>query len=320
MSTAQFNALHSALSEGLASVRSAGQFQCLALADNRGLAWAADGALPAPDHFAAIPSLLARAFADRQPLLRFFSEKRMRFEHRSDSLAWIKRGLQGVPSQADFMLDVPGDKDAVDSNEFVVGWDHDYLVMRHITVDNSTWCLLGVTPNANTGRAALAKAAPGLAALLGSAAEGSRGRSPGAPSPDSLQAKLVSAMEVFRESAPDILMAAVTSKDGFVVAALEGGSVDAEIVAPLMGHSFLAIQESTQRLCGSTESAMLRMEQGILLSRELSNDLLFAAMLAPSACTGLVLSAFETAAIALRGALDALPAAMAAPQLEEVAV
>lgn len=319
MSTAQFNALHSALSEGLASVRTAGQFQCLELADERGLAWAADGGLPTPDHFAAIPSLLARAFADRQPLLRFFSEKRMRFEHRSDSLAWIKRGLLGVPSQADFLLDVPGDKDAVDSSEFVIGWDANFLVMRHITVDETTWCLLGVTPNATTGRAALSKAAPGLATLLASSKDGSRLPVTGAPDANSLQGKLLNAMEVFRNSAPDILMAAVTSKDGFVVAALDGSSVDADTVAPLMGHSFLAIQESTQRLCGSTESAMIRMENGILLSRELSDDLLFAAMLAPSACTGLVLSAFETAATALRGALEALPAAVSAPQMEGVA-
>jgi predicted regulator of Ras-like GTPase activity (Roadblock/LC7/MglB family) len=320
MSTAQFNVLHSALSEGLASVRTAGQFQSLALADDRGLAWASDGSLPVPDHFAAIPSLLARAFADRQPLLRFFSEKRMRFEHRSDSLAWIKRGLTGVAAQADFQLDVPGDKDALESSEFIVGWDDNYLVMRHITVGDTTWCLLGITPNANVGRAALSKAAPGLATLLSSATDGSRALPTSPLDGKSLQGKLMSAMEVFRNSAPDILMAAVTSKDGFVVAALEGSAVDAEAVAPLMGHSFLAIQESTQRLCGSTESAMVRMEQGILLSRELSDDLLFAAMLAPSACTGLVLSAFETAAVALRGALEALPAAVSAPQLEGVAV
>ena len=318
MSTAQFHALHAALTEGLASVKAAGQFKSIALADARGLAWASEGDVPIPDHLAAIPSLIARAFADRQPLLRFFSDKRMRFEHRSDSLAYIKKGLQGVPADPVFILDVPGDKEAAEGHEFVVGWDTSHLVMRQIQVRDETWYLLGVTPNANAGRAALAKAAPGLALMLASAADSGGGDAGPSVDSDALHHRLTAAMEVFRSSAPDILMAAVTSKDGFVVAALQDGAIDAELVAPLMGHSFLAIQESTQRLCGATESAMLKMEQGILLSRELSDDLLFAAMLAPAACTGLVLSAFDKAAVALRNALDALPAAVAAPRAEEV--
>jgi hypothetical protein len=49
---------------------------------------------------------------------------------------------------------------------------------------------------------------------------------------------------------------------------------------------------------------MLRMEEGTLLARELTDDLLLIAMLAPSACTGLILTAFESAADALRSALD----------------
>ena len=317
MSTAQFHALHAALTEGLASVKAAGQFQSIALADARGLAWASEGEVPIPDHFAAIPTLIARAFADRQPLLRFYSDKRMRFEHRSDSLAYIKKGLQGVPADPVFQLDVPGDKEAAEGNEFVVGWDASHLVMRQIRIRDETWYLLGVTPNAQAGRAALSKAAPGLASMLASAADSGGGDAVSVES-DALHYRLTAAMEVFRTSVPDILMAAVTSKDGFVVAALQDGAIDAELVAPLMGHSFLAIQESTQRLCGATESTMLKMEQGILLSRELSDDLLFAAMLAPAACTGLVLSAFDKAAVALRTALAALPAAVAAPRAEEV--
>jgi predicted regulator of Ras-like GTPase activity (Roadblock/LC7/MglB family) len=319
MSAPQFNALYAALGEGLASVRSAGGFQSIALADSRGLAWAADGDIPTPDHFAAIPSLIARAFADRQPLLRYYSDKRMRFEYRSDTLAYIKCGLTGENAEATYHLDVPGDKEAVDANEFVVGWDSAHLVLRHIPVGSETWRLLGVTSNPTAGRAALAKAAPGLASLLEAAGDGTRLLEHARPEADSLQGRLIAAMEVFRSSAPDILMAAVTSKDGFVVAALEGGDVDAEMVAPLMGHSFLAIQESTQRLCGATESAMLRMEHGVLLSRQLSDDLLFAALLGPSACTGLILSTFETAADALRCALDTLTVAVAAPQIQEVA-
>lgn len=317
MSTAQFHALHAALTEGLASVKAAGQFQSIALADARGLAWASEGEVPIPDHFAAIPTLIARAFADRQPLLRFYSDKRMRFEHRSDSLAYIKKGLQGVPADPVFQIDVPGDKEAAEGNEFVVGWDASHLVMRQIRIRDETWYLLGVTPNAQAGRAALSKAAPGLASMLASAADSGGGDAASVES-DALHHRLTVAMEVFRTSVPDILMAAVTSKDGFVVAALQDGAIDAELVAPLMGHSFLAIQESTQRLCGATESTMLKMEQGILLSRELSKDLLFAAMLAPAACTGLVLSAFDKAAVALRTALAALPAAVAAPRAEEV--
>jgi predicted regulator of Ras-like GTPase activity (Roadblock/LC7/MglB family) len=118
---------------------------------------------------------------------------------------------------------------------------------------------------------------------------------------------------------PGIQMSAVTSKDGFVVAAMEGGTMDADLVAPLMGHSYLAIEESTQRLCGATESVMLRMEHGILLAREVADDLLFAALLDPSACTGLVLSAFETSAMALRDALESLSSPMTAPKGCEVA-
>lgn len=318
MSAPQFHALHAALTEGLSSVKAAGQFKSIALADARGLAWASEGDVPVPDHFAAIPSLISRAFADRQPLLRFFSDKRMRFEHRSDSMAYIKKGFQDGPADPVFQLDVPGDKEAAEANEFVVGWDGSHLVMRQIRIHDEIWCLLGVTPNANAGRAALAKAAPGLASLLSSASDMGGADASHSLETDALHRRLTAAMEVFRSSAPDILMAAVTSKDGFVVAALQNGAIDAELVAPLMGHSFLAIQESTQCLCGATESAMLKMERGILLSRELSDDLLFAAMLAPAACTGLVLSAFEKAAIALRNALEALPAAVAAPRVEEV--
>ncbi|HEY3412893.1 MAG TPA: hypothetical protein VGM51_07530 [Armatimonadota bacterium] len=318
MSTAQFNALHAALAEGLASVKAAGQFKSIALADARGLAWASDGDVPIPDHLAAIPSLIARAFADRQPLLRFYSDKRMRFEHRSDSLAYIKKGLQGAPADPVFQLDMPGDKEAAEGNEFVVGWDTSHLVMRQIRVSDEKWYLLGVTPNANAGRAALSKASPGLASMLDSVAKAGRGDAAVSAETEALHQRLNTAMNVFRSSAPDVLMAAVTSKDGFVVASLQDGAVDAELVAPLMGHSFLAIQESTERLCGATESAMLKMEQGILLSRELSDDLLFAVLLAPSACMGLVLSAFDRAAVALRDALEALPAAVAAPHAEEV--
>lgn len=319
MSAGQFDALHSALGEGLASVKAAGQFQAIALADGRGLAWASDGNVPAPDHLAAIPSLVARAFADRQPLLRFFSDKSMRFEYRSDTLAYIKKGLEGSPAEAAYFLDVPGDKDAAAPVEFVVGWGQSSLVLRPIQVGDDLWCLLGITKNASLGRNALAKAAPGLAALLAGVADVRPSANP-LPDGESIRMRLLAALETFRSCAPDILMAAVTSKDGFVVAALPDSPVDAEVVAPLVGHSFLAIQESTQQLCGATESAMLRMEEGILLARELTGGLLFASLLAPTACTGLVMSAFETAASALRGALESLPAAVAAPRAEEVAV
>lgn len=295
---------HEALRDAMEKMRAAGQFQKLILADAGGLAWSVVGEMPSPDEAAAIPSLIARAFADRQPLLRFFSDKAMRFEYHSDALAYIKSSMQGAAAAAEYELDVPGEKDAMKAGEFVVAWDGAWLVLRHIPVHDETWCLLGVAPNPVTARLALQKASPPFGKLLNALTGEKIPMGMLGSNDEALQTRMVSALEALRTSAPDVFMAAVTSKDGFVVAALDGSEVDPEMVAPLMGHSFLAIQESTQQLCGAAHSAMLRMEKGTLLARELTNDLLLVALMPPSACTGMILTAFEAAAASLRGALD----------------
>jgi predicted regulator of Ras-like GTPase activity (Roadblock/LC7/MglB family) len=304
MSVQKTTPIHTVLRDALETMRSNGQFRSLALADAHGLAWAVAGDLATPDQIASIPALLSRAFTDKQPLLRFYSDKAMRFEYRSDSLAYIKSAMEGASAQADYTLDVPGDKNAMKGGEFVIAWDDAYLVLRHVAVHDETWCLLGVAPNPVTARLALQKAAPALAKTLNAVTSEHLHMAEAAGDDAALQTRMLTALEGFRAAAPDVQMAAVTSKDGFVVAALQGGTVEPDMVAPLMGHSFLAIQESTQRLCGATQCVMLRMEEGTLLARELTDDLLLAALLAPSACTGLILTAFETAAAALRAALD----------------
>lgn len=306
-------AAQGALRDAMEKMRAAGQFQTLTLADAGGLAWAVAGELPSPDEAAAIPSLIARAFADRQPLLRFYSDKAMRFEYRSDTLAYIKSSMQGQRAGADYDLDVPGEKDAMRAGEFVVAWDGAWLVLRHIPVHDETWCLLGVAPNPVTARLALQKAAPSFGKMLNALTGETMPMGAPESQDDALHTRMVNALEALRVAAPDIFMAAVTSKDGFVVAALDGSEVEPEMVAPLMGHSFLAIQESTQRLCGATHCAMLRMEEGTLLARELTHDLLLTALMPPTACTGLILTAFEAAAAALRAALDTIAPAPAEP-------
>jgi predicted regulator of Ras-like GTPase activity (Roadblock/LC7/MglB family) len=317
MPAAPKNAMNAVLGEELLAIKEAGHFRVAALADTRGLAWATAGEILVPDHLAAVPSLVARAFNDRQPLLRFFSQQSMRFEYHSDCLAYIQRSIDGEAPGASFLLDVPQDKE---SQEFVVAWgENEYLVIRHFMVRDEAWCLVGIGSNPTEGRKAMRQATDGIAERL-STLSGPYG--PPVDSPDqqhTLRERMVAVLESLREAVPGIQMSAVTSKDGFVVAAMEGGTMDADLVAPLMGHSYLAIEESTQRLCGATESVMLRMEHGILLAREVADDLLFAALLDPSACTGLVLSAFETSAMALRDALESLSSPMTAPKGCEVA-
>jgi predicted regulator of Ras-like GTPase activity (Roadblock/LC7/MglB family) len=302
-------ATHEALRDAMEKMRAAGQLRTLVLADARGLAWSVAGELPSPDEAAAIPSLIARAFTDRQPLLRFYSDKAMRFEYRSDTLGYIKSSMQGTPAGADYDLDVPGEKDAMKAGEFVIAWDDAWLVLRHIAVHDETWCLLGVAENPVTARLALQKAAPGFGKMLNAITGEQMPMGRSEANDDALHTRMVSALDALRAAAPDIFMAAGTSKDGFVVAALDGDGVEPEMVAPLMGHSFLAIQESTERLCGATHCAMLRMEEGTLLARELTHDLLLTALMPPTACTGLILTAFEAAADALRAALDTTTAA-----------
>lgn len=334
MSVAQTTAIHAALTETLEGVLAAGQFRTVALADARGLMWAVAGTLPAPDRLAAMPSLIARAFTDRQPLLRFFSGKGMRFEYRSDTAAYIKEGVEGEPSAAEFLLDVPAkasgkgarslignrsDADPAASGEFMVHWGGEHLVMRRVALEDADWCVMGLTADPDAAREALRKAAPALADVLGGQANTRSREMPFDETAAALHARMGLVLESFREAAPEIHMAAVTSKDGFVVAAL-ADTVEADTVAPLIGHSFLAIQESTQRLCGETECVMLRMADGILLARELTDDLLFAALLAPTACTGLILTAFETAANGLCRALHGVAStASAAVGMEAVA-
>lgn len=319
MSAAQTHAIHAALTETLEGMRNAGQFRTVALADSHGLMWAVAGDLLAPDRLAALPSLISRAFTDRQPLLRFYSDKGMRFEYRSDTLAYIKAGVEGVPSGADFLLDVPGEKparggrakagrggvEALESREFVIQWDDEYLVLRNVCVQEEDWCVMGLSGNPSAARTALQKGAPIVSGLLNGMTRESLGGASRSNEDMALHARMNAELEGFRDAAPEIHLAAVTSKDGFVVAAL-AGAVEADMVAPLIGHSFLAIQESTQRLCGDTECVMLRMDEGILLARELTDDLLFAALLAPTACTGLILTAFEAAATGLRSALNSM--------------
>lgn len=306
-------ATHEALRDAMEKMRAAGQFHTLALADARGMAWAVAGEMPTPDEAAAIPSLIARAFADRQPLLRFYSDRAMRFEYRSDTLAYIKSSMRQAPAKADYDLDVPGEKDAMKAGEFVVAWDEDFLVLRHIPVHDETWCLLGVAPNPVTARVTLQKAAPAFGKMLNAITGEDMPMGIPEGDGDALHTRMVNALEALRAAAPDVFMAAVTSKDGFVVAALDGSEVEPEMVAPLMGHSFLAIQESTERLCGATHCAMLRMEEGTLLARELTHDLLLTALMPPTACTGLILAAFDAAAAALRAALDTTATAPAEP-------
>jgi predicted regulator of Ras-like GTPase activity (Roadblock/LC7/MglB family) len=324
MSAAQSHAIYASLTEALEAVRTAGQFRAVALADARGLLWSLAGEIGAPDRLSAIPSLITRAFTDRQPLLRFFSDKGMRFEYHSDTLAYVKAGVEGLPSSTDFLLDVPSDKavkggrapkagrDADGSQEFVVLWNDEFLVMRHIKVGGEDWCLLGIAVNPIPARVALQKGAPGIAARLDGLTHETLGTARRNAGEMALHARMSAELEGFRASASEILLGAVTSKDGFVVAALDG-AVEAELVAPLIGHSFLAIQESTQRLCGETECVMLRMDEGILLARELTDDLLFAALLAPTASTGLILAAFEAAAQGLRAALESMATASSSP-------
>ncbi|HEY3267898.1 MAG TPA: roadblock/LC7 domain-containing protein [Armatimonadota bacterium] len=318
MSAAQTTELHAALKNALTAVASAGQFRVVALADAQGLPWAFVGDAAAPDQLASIPALLSRAFEDRQMLLRFFSEKTMRFEYRSDSLAYIKSTVEGAAAGAAYNLDVPADKDAHEAVEFVLNWDNAFLVLRRFAVEEEMWAMLGIAANPVPARAALQKAIPGIAEIIRRSPESAPAL--GILPEMALHAKMTAALEGFQAAAPDIQMAAVTSKDGFVVAALEGG-LDAEVVAPLMGHAFMAIQESTQVLCGATQSVMLRMEDGILLARELTDDLLFAALLAPNASTGLIRSAFEAAANQLRIALEDMESAVHVSQESlEVAV
>ncbi len=334
MSAVQTHAIHSALTETLEGMRSAGQFRTVALADAHGLMWAVAGDLLAPDRLAALPSLISRAFTDRQPLLRFFSDKGMRFEYRSDTLAYIKAGVEGVASGADFLLDVPGEKpakagrapkggrgasEALDSREFIIQWDDEFLVLRNVTVQAEDWCVMGLSGNPGAARIALQKGAPNVSGLLNGMTRESLGGVARSGDDLALHARMNAELEGFRAAAPEIHLAAVTSKDGFVVAAL-AGAVEADMVAPLIGHSFLAIQESTQRLCGETECVMLRMDEGILLARELTEDLLFAALLAPTACTGLILAAFEAAATGLRSALDSMVPSDSTPQDLEAVV
>jgi predicted regulator of Ras-like GTPase activity (Roadblock/LC7/MglB family) len=315
MSVKQPTAIHAVLRDALEGMRAAGQFRSLALADAHGLAWALTGELSAPDQIAAVPALISRAFTDRQPLLRFYSDKAMRFEYRSDSLAYIKSLMEGAPAGADYTLDVPGDKNAMKAGEFVVAWDDAYLVLRHIPVHDETWCLLGVAPNPVTARLALQKAAPAVEKTLNSVTSEHLHMADANEDGGALHARMGAALEGLRAAAPGIHLAAVTSKDGFVVRALDGATVEPDMVAPLMGHSYLAIQETTQRLCGATQCVMLRMEEGTLLARELTDDLLLIAMLAPSACTGLILTVFESAADALRAALDTGAPAVQSPPI-----
>jgi predicted regulator of Ras-like GTPase activity (Roadblock/LC7/MglB family) len=256
-----------------------------------------------PDQLASVPSMLARAFADRQPLLRYFSPSAMRFEYHSDSLKFVQERVDGYAPGASYFLDVPSEKD---TGEFIVTWDEKhFLLLRDFPVGDERWTLLGIGSEAAPARTAMRSAAGQMAARIKGLRE--RGLVPehgsaGAP----LRDRMAMALTAFRDTTEGIRMSAVTSKDGFVVASLGEDSMDPELVAPLMGHSFMAIQESTQRLCGATETVMLRMEEGILLGRELSDGLLFAALLEPSACTGQVLSIFELAGTALKQALEAM--------------
>lgn len=308
MSAAQKDATHTALTEALTTMRAAGHFRFVSLADAQGLMWGYSGELSSPDRLAAIPSLILRAFTDRQPLLRYFSDRGMRFEYRSDTLSYIQEGVEGVSESADFLLDVPGDRGArgsratEEAREFVLLWRNEFLVLRHVALRDESWCLLGLGSNPVAGRTALQKGAATLAVLLEHLPREEAHRSGGRAPEAALHARMAAELEGFRGVAPQILLATVTSKDGFVVAGLDG-AVDPDMVAPLIGHSFLAIQESTQNLCGDTECVMLQMDEGILLARELRDGLLFAALLAPTACTGLILTAFEKTAAGLQSAL-----------------
>lgn len=309
--------MHAALKEDLTAVKSAGHFSLVVLADPRGLAWAVAGDSQAPDQFAAIPALLARAFADRQPLLRFFSQQMMRFEYHSDSLAYIRQGVDGHVASPVYFLDVPS---AQDTRDFVVAWSETtYLVIRSLPTQSGDWALLGLTDNPQAARNAFKQGAPALVVRLESVRPESLLGLEGENATDTLHARMLSALEAFQRAVPGIQMAAVTSKDGFVVTSLAGGGMEAEMVAPLLGHSFLAIQESTQQLCGTTEMVLLRMEQGVLMGRELTDGLLFAAILEPDACTGLVFSAFETAAGSIRAALESMSSVIGDPRSLEVA-
>jgi predicted regulator of Ras-like GTPase activity (Roadblock/LC7/MglB family) len=311
------NTTQTSFQEELSALQATGRFRLVALADPSGLAWAVSGDVSVPDHLASVPAMLARAFADRQPLLRFFSQTTMRFEYHSDSLKFVQERLDGYAPGASYYLDVPSEKD---NNEFILSWaDRQFVVIRDITVNGVHWSLLGIGSDVSAGRTAFRNGAAQIAAHIKTVGE--RGLVPTAGAADApLRDKMLMALTAFRDSTEGIRMTAVTSKDGFVVASLGESSMDPEMVAPLMGHSFLAIQESTQRLCGATETVMLRMEEGILLGRELSDGLLFAALLEPAACTGQVLSTFELAGKALSHALQSMSSGLQGARDVEMAV
>jgi predicted regulator of Ras-like GTPase activity (Roadblock/LC7/MglB family) len=297
------SSVHTTLQEELAALQAAGRFRMLALADPSGLAWATAGEVAAPDHLASVPAMLVRAFADRQPLLRYFSQSVMRFEYHSDGLKFVQERLDGYAPGASYLLDLPSDKD---HSETVLTWSNDeYMIIRAMAVDDRSWWLIGLCSEVSAARAALKNATAGMVSRIKAA--GQSGYVPLTGAGDaSLRDKMLMALTAFRDATQGIRMSAVTSKDGFVVASLGDSATDPEMVAPLMGHSFLAIQESTQRLCGVTETVMLRMEEGILLGRELSDGLLFAALLEPAACTGQVLSSFGATGAALQQALQSM--------------